>query len=147
MEKYAKLDKVVRDWRKQDAAHKKVWKNVKKHFAVGIRDVQGNPANKKESGYANKALEKELEEVKDNTKFIVEQLLESQQVAMKLQEKLDELENKSNTSNTNNQNGNDKKTKVMTDQEKFTEFLKTMTFAKGGARRGQKVTNDMPNSE
>ena len=29
MEKHAELDKVVRDWRKQDAAHKKVWKNVK----------------------------------------------------------------------------------------------------------------------
>ena len=115
MEKHAKLDKVVRDWHKQDAAHKKAWKNVKKHFAVGIRDVQDNPANKKESGYANKAVENELEEVKDNTKSIAEQLLESQQVAMKLQAKLDELENNSNISNTNNQNGSDKKTKVMTD--------------------------------
>ena len=103
IEKHAELNKNVRDWRKQDAAHKKLWKNVKKHFAVGIRDIQNNPANKKESGYVNKAVQKELEEVKDNTIFIAEQLLESQQVAMKLQAQLDELGNKSNTSNTTNQ--------------------------------------------
>ena len=66
---------------------------------------------------------------------------------MELYEKISQLKNKSNTSNTTNQNGSDKKTKVMTDQEKFTEFLKTMTFTKGGARRGQKVPNDMPNGE
>ena len=29
MEKHAELDKVVRDWRKQDAAHKKVCKKCK----------------------------------------------------------------------------------------------------------------------
>ena len=45
MEKHAELDKVVQDW--QDAAHKKVWKNIKKPFASGIRDILSNPANKK----------------------------------------------------------------------------------------------------
>ena len=35
----------------------------------------------------------------------------------------------------------------MTDQEKFTEFLKTMSFAKSGTFRQQKIRNDMKNGE
>ena len=71
----------------------------------------------------------------DNTKFITQQLLESKQVAMELREKINQLKNKSNTSNTTKQNGSDKKTKELTNQEKFMEFMKTMSFAKGGAPR------------
>ena len=121
---------------------KKVWKNVKKHFASGIRDVLSNPANKKRNGYAHKVGEERLDQMDDNKKFFAQQMLESKQVAIQLCEELDQIKNNSNTSNDS-----DKNTKELTEQEKFIKFIKSMTFAKGGASRPQKNKNDMPNNE
>ena len=47
--KNAELDKVVQDWRKQDAAHKKTMEKRIENFVSGILDVLSNHANKKQS--------------------------------------------------------------------------------------------------
>ena len=148
MGKHAELDKVVRNWHKQDADHKKVWKNCKKHFASGICDVLTNPANNKQNEYANKVVEKKLEEMNNNTKFIAQQLLESKQVAIELYEEINKIKKIPKTSNTTQQNNSDKQTRLLTNQEKNMKFIGSMSFAKaGGAPRPQKILIDMANGE
>ena len=65
MEQHLDMDKSVRDWRKKSSPDKKDWDKCKKHFQLGLRKIQNNPAYKKQAGYANKVVEEKMEEMKD----------------------------------------------------------------------------------
>ena len=72
MEQHLDMDKAVREWDKKSSPDKKKWDECKKHFQRGLREVENNPAYKKQAGYANKVQLQEAKTSKTTQKDVKE---------------------------------------------------------------------------
>ena len=120
MEQHLDMDKLIRDWCKKSTPDRKDWDDCIKHFQSGLREIQTNPANKKQAGYANKVVEEKMEEMKDTQRFLAQQLLdhkkeidEHKENAMQLKQQLQEVKKTPRTSNKSQ-----KDVKEMTEDER-----------------------------
>ena len=147
MEQHLDMDKSVREWDKKSSPDKKKWDECKKHFQRGLREVENNPAYKKQVGYANKVQEEKMEEMKDTQRFLAQQLIDHQkefeqykenaaQNAMQLKQQLQEAK----TSNTTQ-----KDVKEMTEKERkkyyFDMFSATQSTNPVGKKKGFYLNN------
>ena len=150
MEQHLDMDKSVQEWDKKSSPDKKKWDECKKHFQRGLREVENNPAYKKQVGYANKAQEEKMEEMKDTQRFLAQQLIDHQkefeqykenaaQNAMQLKQQLQEAKSSNTTQ---------KDVKEMTEKERKKYYF-DMFSARQTTRKtnGKRIWNDLPNGE
>ena len=133
---------------------------------MGLREIQNNPAYKKQAGYANKVVEEKMEEMKDTQRFLAQQLIDQQkefeeykensmQNAMQLKQQLQEVKNTPRTSNKSQ-----KDVKEMTEDERKKYYFdmfsaghptqktggKEKVYARNDRKGGERSVQRWPNS-
>ena len=145
MEQHLDMDKSVKDWRKQSSPDKKDWGKCKKHFQAGLRDVENNPAYKKQAGYAKQAAEvkEEIEEMRENHRFLANQIIEHKKVIEKYEERanqvsqeFEEFKKTPKTSNTSQ-----KSVKDMTEKERKKYYFDMFSARQPTQKLGGKPNN------